>query len=322
MKKIKIGILGCADIAKRMVIPNLLSSNKFEIVAISSRSTEKAASFCKLFGGRPIKGYQNLIKIKEVEAVYIPLPTGMHYEWIMKCLENNKHVFSEKSIATSLVEVSNIIKLAKKKNLCVYENFMFPYHSQIKFVKEKIKDGEIGKLRLFKSAFGFPIFNEKTNIRYNKKLGGGALLDAGAYTLMASQLFLGKNQKVISSCLNKLNYNVDFLGFITLLNNENVVSQLSFGFDNFYQNNIEIWGTKGKILIERAFTAGPSHTPFIKLFKSGEVINYKLPNDNHFINIINDFYNSIISNNCSKKYDQILSQSTLLELVKNKNILV
>lgn len=321
MRKIKIGILGCADVAKRLIIPNLLKTNKFELVAISSRSIEKATEYSNLFGGIPIKGYENLIKIQEIEAVYIPLPTGMHYKWIMKCLYNGKHVFSEKSIATNFEEVSNIIRTANEKNLCVFENFMFPFHSQIEFVKEKIKSNEIGDIRLLKSFFGFPTINKGTNIRYKKELGGGALLDAGAYTLMASQVFLGMNQRVISSCLNKLDNSVDFLGSITLLNEESIVSQLTFGFDNFYQNNIEVWGTNGKIFINRAFTAGPSHIPCVKVYKSGKMTNYSLPSDNHFIKILDEFYNSILMGNYSKQYDQILSQAKLLSEAKDKNIL-
>ena len=320
MKKIKIGVLGCAGIAKRMLVPNLLKTDKFEVVAFASRSLDKAVEYSGLFGGKPIKGYNELLEIDEIEAVYIPLPTGMHYEWILKSLEKGKHVFSEKSIATNFKQVSTIIELAKNRNLCVFENFMFPYHSQFKFVKEKIEKNYIGSIRLLRSSFGFPIFDEQNNIRYKKKLGGGALLDAGAYTLMASQLILGQNQTVISSCLNNMNKEVDFLGSITLKNEDNIVSQLSFGFDNFYQNNIEIWGEKGKIIIDRAFTAGPDHFPKIIIENQGEVRSYLLPRDNHFMNILDDFYFSIIENNFSSQYDLICSQSNLLNQAREKNI--
>jgi predicted dehydrogenase len=322
MRKIKIGILGCANIAKRMIIPNLLKTGKFEIVAFGSRAIDKATEYSNLFGGMPVEGYDKLLEIKEIEAIYIPLPTGMHYEWIMKCLNKYKHVFSEKSIATNYKEVSNIIEIAKKNNLCVFENFMFPFHSQIEFIKNKINNNEVGEIRLLKSSFGFPIFNKDNNIRYKKQLGGGSLLDAGAYTLLASQVFLGQKQKVISSCLNNLENDVDFLGSISLLNENNIVSQLSFGFDNFYQNNIEIWGSKGKIIANRAFTAGPGHMPNVVIEKHGEINSYQLPTDNHFIKILNEFYFSIIQSNYSYQFNQILSQAKLLSEAREKNTLI
>ncbi len=318
MEKIKIGVLGCADIAKRMLVPNILATDKFEIVAFASRSMEKAKEFSNLFGGKEVLGYENLLKMEEIEAIYIPLPTGLHYEWIMKSLKSGKHVFSEKSISINFNEVLEIIEEAKNKKLCVFENFMFPFHSQFKFVKEKLENGVIGDVKLFKSTFGFPIFNLKNNIRYQKSLGGGALLDAGAYTLMASQLFLGQNQTVIASTSNNSGFNVDFQGTILLKNENDVISQLAFGFDNFYQNNIEIWGSKGRIIMERAFTAGPDHFPKIVIENQNEKHEYQLSRDNHFIKILDTFYYSIKENNYSFQFKQIISQSRLLNDARNK----
>jgi len=310
-KKLKMGIMGCADIAKRLVIPNLIASKKFEIAAIASRSLSKAQEMTNKFGGKPVEGYQQLLDLQEIDCVYIPLPTGLHHEWIIKSLKAGKHVFSEKSIALNSSEVREIIDLAKTNKLCVFENFMFPYHTQIEFVKEKIEQGMIGELRLLRSLFGFPVFNKKDNIRYKKDLGGGALLDCGAYALMAAQTFLGKKQKVLSSSLNSAENEVDFHGSITLLNENNIISQLSFGFDNYYQNNIELWGSSGKIIIHRAFTAGPNHIPEISIEKQGVKSTFSLPSDNHFLKIIDEFYFSIL-NNYSSKYDEILNQSILL----------
>lgn len=321
MKKIKIGVLGCADIAKRMLVPNMIASKKFEIVAFASRNKKKSEEFSNLFGGIAVEGYENLLKIEELEAIYIPLPTGMHYEWIIKSLNSNKHVFSEKSIATDSREVMDILKLAGEKKLCVFENFMFPFHSQFEFVKEKLNASVIGDLRLLRSSFGFPMFKLGDNIRYNKALGGGALLDAGAYTLMASQLFLGKEQEVISAYLNNLDFEVDFIGAITLKNNNGIVSQLAFGFDNFYQNNIELWGSKGKIIIDRAFTAGPGFSPTVRIENQNESNIYNLSSDNHFVKILDKFYACIMEGNYDEQYNQILSQSKLITTSRDMNSL-
>ena len=95
---INIGILGCADIAKRFMIPNLIASGRFYLKAIASRSIEKAQSFSSIFSGEAIEGYDKLINDPSIDAIYIPLPTGLHYEWIIKALKNGKHVISEKSI--------------------------------------------------------------------------------------------------------------------------------------------------------------------------------------------------------------------------------
>lgn len=312
MNKIKIGVMGCANIAWRLMIPNIVDNNKFKLVAVASRSKEKADKFAERFKCKSIVGYEQLLK-EDINCVYIPLPTGMQFDWIIKSLNAGKHILSEKSIATSLSKVKKIIQKAEEKKLCVFENFMFVYHSQLGFVKQKIKDGEIGNIKLLRSSFGFPMFDSENNIRYNKKLGGGALLDAGAYTLMASQFLLGLNQKLIAAYLNKAGREVEFHGSIMLLNEKNIISQLSFGFDNFYQNNIELWGDKGKMIITRAFTAGPEFMPKIIIEKQNEHCEYSLPADNHFKKILDAFGDAVHNKNFDIKYKQILNQSILLE---------
>lgn len=313
MNRIKIGVLGCASIAERMMIPAILSSDSFELIAVASRTHDKGRAFADKFKCDFVVGYENLLNL-DIDAVYIPLPTGMHFEWIIKALNAGMHVIAEKSIATKFSEVQTIVDLAGAKNLCIHENFMFQYHSQIDFVKCKLV--EIGDIKLFRSSFGFPKFSDKVNFRYNKNLGGGALLDAGAYTIKASQLFLGLDQKVEYAYLNFEGNEVDFQGSAILRNTDNIISQLAFGFDNFYQNKIEIWGKLGKITMNRAYTAGPGFMPTILLEKQGVNTEYQLPADNHFIKSLEVFTKSI-----NEKYfaesKNLLNQSRLINEVVN-----
>lgn len=320
-KKINIGVLGCANIAERLVLPNMKNTGHFNIVAVASRTEEKAESLAAKFLCEAIVGYDNLLRRTDIDAVYIPLPTGLHTEWIRKGLKAKKHLFVEKSFTANAVETKELIEIAKRDKLCVFENFMFPFHSQIAYVKKLIEDNEIGDIKLLRSSFGFPPFSENTNIRYKAELGGGALLDAGAYTLMAAQQFLGFKQEVLSASLENANQEVDFHGSIALKNDQGIHSQLAFGFNNFYQNNIELWGTLGKITLERAFTAGPEITPKVILEQQNIRTEFILPADNHFVNILNAFYSSIINENYDSNYDQILSQSELIYKVQKLNLL-
>ena len=90
-------------------------------------------------------------------------------------------LLSERKENAKLLE-EGIIKIAKEKNLAVAENFAFVYHPQIQKIKELIESNRIGNVQLIRSNFGFP-FRSKNDFRYNKNLGGGALLDCGCYTL-------------------------------------------------------------------------------------------------------------------------------------------
>jgi NDP-hexose-3-ketoreductase len=317
MRKIRIGVLGCADIAKRLLVPNILQTGLFDLVAVASRSEMKAMEFANKFQCDSIIGYEKLLERNDIQAVYIPLPTGLHFEWITKALNSGKHVLAEKSLACDFAETSSIISLAKEKKLCVFENFMFVFHSQFDFVKTQIEQSTIGEIRLLRASFGFPPFNVATNIRYKKELAGGALLDAGAYTIMAAHFLLGQNQKVLAASLEKKNWDVDYQGSAMLKNEAGIVSHLSFGFDNFYQNNIELWGSKGKMTIERAFTASPDFSPKVIIETQNIKSEYSLAADNHFQKILNKFAECIVSDQHEYLFDQILCQSKLLSQIRS-----
>jgi hypothetical protein len=315
------GILGTANIARRSVVPAILSVSTNKVIAVGSRNKDVGEAFANEFNIESIRGYQNLLDRTDINAVYIPLPTGMHYEWVMKALEAGKHVLIEKSAITSLQEAKDIVALSRERKLAIVEHFQFQYHSQHKFVKELLKKHEIGEVRCFRASFGFPPFAETTNIRYKKDLGGGALLDAGAYVLKVVSFLFGDGFTVESAYLrNNERYGVDWYGAVQLVNKEKgLVAQSAFGFDNFYQCNYEIWGSKGKITSTRAYTAGFGFEPTIIVEKQGDLQSVKLSADNHFENIQNHFVEIIDKNSLEPDRLSILNQADLIEQVKLKS---
>jgi NDP-hexose-3-ketoreductase len=319
MSKFKIGVLGCANIAKRSVIPAIKTIVDFELVAIASRSQDKAQEFAQEFNCEAIKGYQNLLERDDISVIYMPLPTGLHEEWVIKALDAGKHILIEKSLAMDYDSAQRMVNLARQKNLLIMENFMFLYHKQHQFVKELIHKGEIGEVRCFRSSFGFPPLDSE-NFRYNKALGGGALLDAAAYSVRASQLFLGNDLRVEAATLNNKTSEVDLFGGAYLKADNGLFAEVAFGFDNFYQCNYEVWGSKGKITAQRAFTPGANFSPTITLEQKSEVFNYEIDADNHFVNILNEFKRCVNESDVEKKYEEILNQSRLLQELKDKSL--
>ncbi len=318
MKRLKIGVLGCANIAKRSVVPAILTIPEFELIAIASRTKEKAEEFASLFNCEAITGYQELLDRKDIDVIYMPLPTGLHEEWVMKALEAKKHILIEKSLAMNFDSAKKMVAKAKQEELLIMENFMFIYHGQHQFVKELINKGAIGEIRCFRSSFGFPPL-PNDNFRYNKELGGGSLLDAAAYTVRASQLFLGNDLNVKAANLNYKDSEVDIYGGAYLKSQSGAFSEVAFGFDNFYQCNYEIWGSKGKITAQRAFTPGENFKPIITLEQQGEIFNYEVDAENHFVNLLQEFKRCVIENDKENKYNEILNQSRLLEELKIKS---
>jgi dTDP-3,4-didehydro-2,6-dideoxy-alpha-D-glucose 3-reductase len=311
---VKIGVLGCASVAERLMIPAINASGVFKLAAIASRDLTKAESFAKRFGGEPLGSYEALIGKAGIDAVYIPLPTGLHAEWAAKALAAGKHVLIEKSLASNLTEVTDLVALAKKNKLALWENFMFEHHSQMQFIHSKITDGAIGELRCVRASFGFPPFSDKNNIRYKKSLGGGALLDAGAYTVKISQLILGMELEVkAANLMYDDELGVDIFGGAFLSNQRGLFSEVAFGFDHFYQCNLELWGSLGKLTAERVFTAAPGFQPKVVLEKQNERYELTLPADNHFVEILKVFHEAIVSNQFETNYDKLISQAKIIQ---------
>ena len=316
MKRIKIGVIGCANVAERCMLPAIKATDEFELIAVASRTKEKAAIFADKFSCEAVEGYSNLIDRDDIDAVYIPLPTGLHEEWIIKALNNGKHVLCEKSLTTDYNSALKVITEAKNRELLVMEDFMFSYHSQHAFVKKLLSDGEIGDIHFLKSSFGFPP-RGKDDIRYNKKLAGGALLDAGGYVVKAAQMFLGYGLSVGGAFLKyDSELDVDIYGGAILKNDKDQIANISFSFDNYYQCVYEIWGTKGKITADRAFTAPPGFSPKILLEKQDDRQEFIIEQDNHFINILKEFHRSITKKDFRKHWDAALEQSRLLDLIR------
>lgn len=296
MNKIRIGVLCPSEIAFRRFMPALMKNDKFEFIGISSANKEewfgtptdelisidkeKANHFIEEYGGKYFESYSQLLSAEEIDAVYIPLPPALHFKWAKGALKSGKHILVEKPFTTSAKDTAELIQLAKEKSLAVHENYMFVYHSQLDWIIGKQK--EIGEVRLYRIDFGFP-FRGGNDFRYDKALGGGALLDAGGYTLKLGNILLGENAKVVSSKLNyRADLEVDIYGSATMENSDGVTAQISFGMDNAYKCSLEIWGSEGVIFTNRIFTAPNGYEPVVTLKKGNDEQSFTLPADDTF----------------------------------------
>ena len=299
MKKLRIGVLSCANIAYKSVIPAIRELNAFELKAVAGRDREKADSFAAAFACEAEYSYEALLARTDLDAVYLPLPTGLHEAWVLKALDAGKHVLVEKSFALNLESAQRMVDRARETNLLLLENFMFLHHGQHQLVQEIRERDEIGKLKLLRATFCFPPL-PADNFRYSKALGGGALLDAGCYLLRASSLFLGNGLKILAANLT-----------------EGIQAQLYFGFDGFYQCSYELTGTKGKITAKRAYTAPKDFTPEIVVEKESGTEMIKHPAENHFKAILDHFAKTATSGNYESAYAEILEQARLIAEVRN-----
>lgn len=328
----RIGIICPSEIAFRRFLPALKEANCFEYVGVSIASKDefvgatddimakeraKAQTFVENYGGKIYEGYNALIHANEVDAVYLPLPPGLHYKWAKEAIEEGKHILVEKPCTTALANTEDLLNDARVKGLAVHENYMFTFHDQLEAVNDILKSGEIGDIRLYRISFGFPM-RAQNDFRYNKVLGGGALLDCGGYTLKYASLLLGPTAQIRYAQSNFINgFNVDMYGSAALVNEDGLTAQVAFGMDHNYKCELEVWGSKGTIYTNRILTAPAGFVPEVIIRKGNEEERRNLPADDAFKKSILHF-DHCIKDTATREdnYQTLLRQARLVEQFK------
>lgn len=317
----KLGILGAADIAFRRFLPALQGCPDISYAGVASRTPEKAERFIHTFGGQIYASYDALLADESIDAVYVPLPPALHYTWGKRVLESGKHLLMEKPFTASLKDTKDLLSLAEKRELAVHENYMFLYHSQLAKIKELIASGVLGELRLIRAAFGFPK-RAADDFRYQKALGGGALLDCGGYPVRLALELLGETAQVTQAKLcQPPGYEVDLYGSAVLESEDGLCAQISFGMDNSYKCELELWGSQACLSANRVFTAPSGLQPTLTLTRqSGEEL-ILLSADNAFKNSLLVFYHTV-----QRRADReiatarIRKQSRLIEIIQREGV--
>ncbi|KAG5647499.1 hypothetical protein DXG03_009436 [Asterophora parasitica] len=206
---LKFGILGAAAIAPLAIITPALNHPEAVVYAVAARDKAKATAFAKNYGIERVysgpNGYQELLDNPEIDAIYNPLPNGLHYEWTMKALAAGKHVLLEKPSANTAEETRQMFELAEQKGLVLLEAFHYRFHPAIQRVKAIIESGELGKLKHISATMAMPRgFLKANDIRFDYKLGGGAMMDMGCYTLNCIRYMSSSNPTSVFTAEHEL----------------------------------------------------------------------------------------------------------------------
>lgn len=269
----------------RRMLPAVLRAPGITLSAIASRDAGRAAEAAAQFQVEPVHGYSRLLEREDIDAVYLPLPPALHAPWAARALDAGKHALVEKPMTTDAQQARELARLAEARSLVLMESFMFLHHSQHATVARLLREGAIGRLRSLTAEFAFPPLPAE-DIRYRPELGGGALLDAGVYPLRLSRLLLGEELTVTGASLGKdPATGVDVRGEALLRSVEGVSAHLAFGFTHAYRCAYTLWGTAGRLVLDRAFTPPPEHQPVVRLERQKGIEELTLPPDDQFANI-------------------------------------
>jgi predicted dehydrogenase len=285
----------------------MMSAADVDLVAIASRTKEKAEAFRTEFGLKKSYGsYEALLADPEIEAVHITVPNGLHAEWMLKAIEAGKHILCEKSFAADLAQAQQVARAAAGKNLQIMEAFVWRHHPQHERAMKALEDGVIGKVRLIRAAFTFQL--QQPSTRFIKELGGGCLLDAGCYPVSASRFYMGSEPTAFDArgYIDPV-YDID-MHLAGMLLFDDKVSLLDVGFDAPFRTDFEIVGDKGRIYFPKAWQPPEVATIFI----NEEAVT--LPTANQYV-LMFDYFSRCILDNVPTRWgiEDAIKQARALE---------
>jgi predicted dehydrogenase len=194
---VRIGILGAARIAPLALVNPARGHSAVVVAAVAARDPSRARAFAAKHGiARAHDSYDALLADPHLDAVYNPLPNGLHGRWTRAALAAGKHVLCEKPFTANAAEAREIAELAANSDRVVMEAFHYRYHPLSRRVEEIIASGELGKLKRVEAALCFPL-PKFSDIRYNYSLAGGATMDAGCYAVHMVRTFGGSTPEVV-----------------------------------------------------------------------------------------------------------------------------
>ena len=258
MRKINWGVMGTAGIAKGCTIPGMVEAENCNLYAIAGRSLEKAQAYRQEFGFEKAYGsYEELLADPAVEAVYIPLPNELHYQWTIRALEAKKHVLCEKPLAPTPQQVAQMHQVARENGVFLMEAYAYLHSPYMQALKQELAEKSIGDVLYLESEFITSDY-DVSNIRMRKETFGGSVYDLGCYCTTMALWLLDQEPERIQAVAEFSDRGIDTLATAILTFPGGVKALLTSGMvlstDRDYRiDRLQIHGTKGCIRSEVRF---------------------------------------------------------------------
>ncbi|MHA1612601.1 MAG: Gfo/Idh/MocA family protein [Promethearchaeota archaeon] len=254
---IRWGILGCGSIAHSFAL-SLKEVNNAKLVAVASRTTDKAAKFATQYDVPTyFTTYEELVAYPDLDVIYIATTHNFHYGNMLLCIIHKKAILCEKAFTINHTQATEIFRLADEKNIFVMEGMWMKFLPGIQHLRQSIADGIIGNLRAIKADFGIKIPPNPENRLLNINLAGGAMLDLGVYPITFAYMLFGHAPLRITSNAFMGETGVDEESSYFLEFADNKLAMLFSSCRIETPHDATIYGTKGTIKISDFFH--PSH---------------------------------------------------------------
>ncbi len=267
MEPIRWGILGTAGIAAGAFLPALAEAGDGEAVVVGSRDAARASAWAAAHGVKSgVGSYEAVLADPSIEAVYIPLPNGLHAAWTIAALEAGKAVFSEKPLCATPAETSHVLAVNGPP---LWEAFVFPFHDQMTHAQALLAGGAIGEVREIVSRFHFSL-DDPEDVRLLAELSGGATQDVGCYPIRLARLLFDDEPRLDRTVADAVweGVDIELWGALTFPGDRRLL--LSCGFRSAYDTTTRVCGTEGELVMTNPFH--PEGGDTLTVVREGEVV--------------------------------------------------
>ena len=305
---IKWGVIGTGHMAN-IFAESIQETDNAKLVAVSSRTKKSLEIFGDRFNIKENLRFisnEEICKSEDIDAIYISTLNNTHFDLIKLCAINKKNILCEKPFCLNLNEAKELQKTIIINKVMFFEAIAYLSHPQTSVIHDLVNNDEIGEIISIESTFGFKIRKIDPESRlFNKKLGGGAILDVGCYPMSFISLFLENENKIVFNETDGEIYytNVDIAASANITINDKIQCKIKISLKEYFKNNSIIKGTKGSMTVGYPWL--PEKKVFLEIYNKSRYYKRFVHSDlsvyaNQIKNVSNKFLNN---NNKSRLFD-------------------
>jgi predicted dehydrogenase len=253
MQSFNWGVIGPGNIANTFA-KAIASSKKGKILAVASRSQERAADFAKTYEiEKTYLDYGHMLADPEIDIIYIATPHNFHYQQAKMCLEAGKHVLVEKPCTVNAQQMQILVALAQSKNLLLQEALWSRFMPCLSQLRQRLNEGIIGDIQYIQSEIGFAFQNREKSRLLKAELAGGSLLDLGIYSITVSQFLLQEQPDKVDAMGQLTDQQVDGHVLANMHYASGRYAQFTCSMLAQTSNTMRIVGTEGHVNLPACF---------------------------------------------------------------------
>ena len=302
---IKWGVIGTGHMAN-IFAESIQETDNAKLVAVSSRTKKSLEIFGDRFNIKESLRFisnEEICKREDIDAIYISTLNNTHFDLIKLCAINKKNILCEKPFCLNLNEAKELQKIIIINKVMFFEAIAYLSHPQTSVILDLVNNDEIGEITSIESTFGFKVRKIDPESRlFNKKLGGGSILDVGCYPMSFISLFLENENKIVFNEIDGEIYhtNVDIAASANITINDKIQCKIKISLKEYFKNNSIIKGTKGSMIV--GFPWLPEKKVFLEIHNKSRYYKSFVHSDlSVYANQIKNVSNRFLNNNNNNK---------------------